>query len=94
MALQGDFFIRREADLLIRDQPALAAIDRALPDKPFLKPYEILEVLPISEDVIYIWIRQFRFVYMDIGAGSTRPRYAIDRKTFLEFLATRVNYIR
>lgn len=94
METQGDLFIRQQADLIIKDNPALEAIDKMLPDNPYLKPYQIKRVIPVCEDVIYTWIQQFKFDYIDVGTGDKVARYAIERKSFLKFLATRVNVIR
>jgi len=92
--LQRDLFVEVDERLLLKDNPALNTVAQALPEKPYIKPYDIMQVLPVREDVIYKWIRQFKFLYIDVGTGEQLARYAIDRKSFLAFLGTRVNHIR
>lgn len=92
--MERDLFVEVDERLLLRDTPALQAVAAALPEKPYIKPYDILQVLPISEAVIYQWIKTYKFNYTDLGTGSKVPRYAVERKSFLCFLATRVNKIR
>lgn len=90
---QADMFVRLDEDLLIKDFPSLAQIDSQLPDKAYLKIYEIKSVVGVGEDVFYKWIAQSKFNYLDLSTGS-RPRYSIERKSFMQFLASRVNRIR
>ncbi len=93
-ALQPDLFIEVDERLLIKDNPALKVIADALPQRPIIKAYQIAEVLPVSTNTIYNWIRQMKFEYIDLTTGDERSRYGIYRKSFLEFLASRVNKIR
>jgi len=92
--IQRDLFVEIDERLMLKDQPSLKLIADALPQIPVLKPYQICEVLPICEDVIYSWIRDFKFEYIDLTTGDKRSRYGIVRKSFLEFLSTRINKVR
>ena len=92
--IQKDLFVEIDERLMLKDQPTLKLIADALPETPIIKPYQICEVLPICEDVIYAWIRDFKFEYVDLTAGDLRSRYGIVRKSFLQFLSTRINKVR
>ena len=92
--IQKDMFVEFDERLMLKDQPTLKIIADSLPETPILKPWQICEVLPICEDVIYSWIRDFKFEYVDLTAGEKRSRYGIVRKSFLAFLSTRVNKVR
>ncbi len=92
--VQTDMFVQLDEHLLIKSQPALKEIADALPEQPILKPYQITDVLPICEDVIYKWIKDGRFEYIDLTSGEERSRYGIYRKSFLAFLSTRINKSR
>lgn len=92
--VQHDLFLDVEEKLLIKDNPSLKLIADMLPQKPIIKAYQIADVMPISTNTIYKWIQQFQFEYIDLTTGDERSRYGIVRKSFLEFLAKRVNKIR
>ncbi len=93
-AIQRDMFVEVDEALLLKSQPVLKLIADALPENPILKPWQITEVLPICEDVIYAWIRASKFEYIDLTAGEERARYGIVRKSFLAFLSTRINRVK
>ena len=93
-AIQKDFFVEFDEHLMLKNQPVLKLIADALPETPILRPWQICQVLPICEDVIYNWIKNFKFEYVDLTAGEERSRYGIVRKSFLAFLSTRINKVR
>lgn len=93
-ARQMDLFVNRDEQLLIKDHPSLEKVAKLLPQKPFIKPFDVTEVLPVCDETVRKWISGFKFDYMDVGTGDSVARYAINRDSFLKFLATRVNYIR
>lgn len=92
--IQKDLFVEFDEKLMLKDQPVLKLIADALPETPIIRPWQICQVLPISEDVIYSWIRAFKFEYIDLTSGEERSRYGIVRKSFLTFLSTRINKVR
>ena len=92
--IQRDMFVECDEALLLKSQPVLKLIADNLPETPILKPWQITDVLPICEDVIYAWIRGGKFEYIDLTAGEERARYGIVRKSFLAFLSTRINRIK
>ena len=91
---QLDLFVDRDEKLLLKDYPSLKAVAELLPQKPYIKPWHITSVLPVCEDTLYKWIWDFKFNYIDVGTGEKVARYAIERDSFLKFLATRVNHVR
>lgn len=92
--IQRDMFIELDEGLILKDQPTLKLIADALPEQPILRVWHITSVLPICEDVIYNWIKAFKFEYVDLSSGEDRARYGIVRKSFLAFLSTRINKVR
>lgn len=93
-ARQMDLFVNRDEQLLIKDHPSLEKVAKLLPQKPFIKPFDVTEVLPVCDDTVRKWIWSFKFDYIDVGTGDSVARYAINRDSFLRFLATRVNHVR
>ena len=93
-ARQMDLFVNRDEQMLIKDYPALEKVAKLLPQKPFIKPYDVTQVLPVCDETVRKWIRGFKFEYMDIGTGESVARFTINRDSFLKFLATRVNRVR
>lgn len=93
MALrQRDFLIEADDELVIRGDSVLREIVQALPAETILKPYQIREVLSVSEDVIYHWIESGKFAFINLTSGKKGvPRYGIFRASFIKFLSTRVN---
>lgn len=94
MARQMDLFVNRDEQLLIKDHPSLEKVAKLLPQKPFIKPFDVTEVLPVCDETVRKWIWSFKFDYIDVGTGDSVARYAINRDSFLKFLATRVNHVR
>ena len=92
--IQRDMFVELDENLLLKDLPTLKLIADELPQKPVIRVWQITNVLPICEDVIYAWIRGGKFEFIDLTAGEERARYGIDRKSFLAFLSTRINRVK
>ena len=92
--IQRDMFVELDENLLLKDQPTLKLIADALPQTPIIRVWQITKVLPICEDVVYSWIKSFKFAYIDLSGGDEVSRYGIERKSFLAFLATRINKVR
>ena len=92
--LQRDMFVEQDEKLLLKDQPTLKLIADALPEKPVIRVWHITQVLPICEDVVYSWIKSYKFETIDLSGGDEVSRYGIYRKSFLAFLATRINKVK
>lgn len=75
-----------------RNAGGIAFIERRLPLNAMLTPQDIASALDTKADTVYRWIDEGRFGCVDVGSGAGgRRRWRIDRASFLEFLATRVD---
>lgn len=95
--VQPDIFVDAEDRRIASSSRSLSAIAARLtainPD-PLIKVSEAARSIPVDPEVVYAWIDQGSFEYMDVGGGkSGKPYYMINRAGFLEFLATRLNKI-
>jgi len=92
--IQRDMFVELDENLLLKDLPTLKLIADELPQKPVIRVWQITNVLPICEDVVYSWIRAHKFDTIDLSGGDEVSRYGVYRKSFLAFLSTRINKVR
>jgi len=94
MAMEIDMFVDAEDRRLFAGVRSLEIVISRLPSKPYLTPTEIALALDTKSDSVYRWIESGRFEYMDIGSGGGgKPRYRIERSSFLLFLRGRVKKI-
>lgn len=89
---QVDMFVDAEDRRLFEGVRSLEIVIARLPSAPFLSPSDIACALNTKADTVYRWIDSGRFEVMDLGSGATgRPRYRIERVSFLRFLRGRVS---
>lgn len=94
MVRQMDFFVEAEGRRLFAGVKSVELVISRLPSAPMLKPVDIASALDTKVDTVYRWIDAGAFEYLDIGSGkSGKPRYRIERTSFLAFLKSRVNRI-
>ncbi len=89
---QRDYMIEAEDALRIKGSRELQAIVDALPAKPLLRVFEIIEPegpLAVSSETVYRWIESGRFSVLNAGS-SDKSRYQIFRYSLIEFLGRRV----
>ena len=91
---QIDMFVDAEDRRLFSGVKSLQFIISRLPSKPMLSPTDIALSLDTKVDTVYNWIEAGKFEYIDIGSGTTgKPRWRIERISFLSFLRSRVNKV-
>lgn len=91
---QIDMFVEAEDRRLFEGIRSVELVISRLPSAPMLKPVDIASALDTKVDTVYRWIDSGAFEYLDIGSGRTgKPRYRIERTSFLTFLKSRVNRI-
>lgn len=91
---QIDMFVEAKDRRLFSGIRSLELVISRLPSHPMLKVADIATALDTKCDTVYGWIDAGRFEYIDIGAGKTgKPRYLIERTSFLRFLKSRINRI-
>ena len=91
---QIDMFVDAEDRRLFSGVKSLQFIISRLPSKPMLSPTDIALALDTKVDTVYNWIEAGKFEYIDIGSGKTgKPRWRIERISFLSFLRSRVNKV-
>lgn len=91
---QIDMFVDAEDRRLFSGVKSLQFIISRLPSKPMLSPTDIALALDTKVDTVYNWIEAGKFEYIDIGSGTTgKPRWRIERISFLSFLRSRVNKV-
>ena len=91
---QIDMFVDAEDRRLFSGIKSLQFIISRLPSKPMLSPTDIATALDTKVDTVYNWIAAGQFEYIDIGSGTTgKPRWRIERISFLSFLRSRVNKV-
>ena len=96
MMKQPDMFVDAEDRRLFAGIQSLQYVINRLPSDPWLKPSDIAVALPGNPkpDTVYRWIDSGKFEYMDLGSGvAGKPRYMVDRISFLNFLKSRINRI-
>jgi hypothetical protein len=89
-ALQRDWVIEHEDELVVGGDAALAVIVSRLPATPFLSVVDVCESLDISRYVVYRWLEAGAFRYLESGSGKTNKHYAILRDSFIEFLKSKI----
>ena len=91
---QIDLFVDAEDRRLFSGCKSLHFFISRLPSKPMLSPTDIALALDTKVDTVYNWIEAGKFEYIDIGSGTTgKPRWRIERISFLSFLRSRVNKV-
>lgn len=91
---QIDLFVDAEDRRLFSGVRSLQFFISRLPSKPMLSPTDIALALDTKVDTVYRWIDAGKFEYIDIGSGATgKPRWRIERVSFLSFLKSRVNRV-
>ena len=91
---QIDMFVDAEDRRLFAGVRSLEVVISHLPSAPFLTAADIATALNTKVDTVYRWIDSGRFEVMDLGSGETgKPRYKIERISFLNFLKSRINRI-
>ena len=89
---QVDMFVEAEDRRLFAGIRSLAYIISRLPSSPMLTPADIATALNTKVDTVYRWIDSGKFEFMDIGSGASgRPRFRIERTSFLTFLKGRIS---
>ncbi len=89
MAIQRDFLIEAEDAVVVRGNAALKAILDAMPQKAFLRVFEIIQPegpLPVSAETVYRWIDMGRFTVLNASSSKDRNRYLILRYSLVAFL--------
>lgn len=91
---QIDLFVDAEDRRLFSGVRSLQFVISRLPSKTMLSPADIALALDTKVDTVYRWIDAGKFEYIDIGSGDTgKPRWRIERVSFLSFLSSRVNRV-
>lgn len=91
---QIDLFVDAEDRRLFSGCKSLRFFISRLPSKTMLSPTDIALALDTKVDTVYRWIDAGKFEYIDIGSGATgKPRWRIERVSFLSFLRSRVNRV-
>ena len=91
---QIDLFVDAEDRRLFSGVRSLQFVISRLPSKTMLSPADIALALDTKVDTVYRWIDAGKFEYIDIGSGDTgKPRWRIERVSFLSFLRSRVNKV-
>ena len=91
---QIDLFVDAEDRRLFSGVRSLQVVISRLPSKTMLSPADIALALDTKVDTVYRWIDAGKFEYIDIGSGDTgKPRWRIERVSFLSFLKSRVNKV-
>ena len=91
---QIDLFVDAEDRRLFSGCKSLQFFISRLPSKTMLSPMDIALALDTKVDTVYRWIESGKFEYIDIGSGATgKPRWRIERISFLLFLRSRVNKV-
>lgn len=91
---QIDLFVDAEDRRLFSGCKSLQFFISRLPSKTMLSPTDIALALDTKVDTVYRWIDAGKFEYIDIGSGATgKPRWRIERASFLSFLRSRVNRV-
>lgn len=91
---QIDLFVDAEDRRLFSGCKSLKFFISRLPSKTMLSPTDIALALDTKVDTVYRWIDAGKFEYIDIGSGATgKPRWRIERVSFLSFLRSRVNRV-
>lgn len=91
---QIDLFVDAEDRRLFSGCKSLQFVISRLPSKTMLSPTDIALALDTKVDTVYRWIDAGKFEYIDIGSGDTgKPRWRIERVSFLSFLKSRVNKV-
>ena len=91
---QIDLFVDAEDRRLFSGVRSLQFVISRLPSKTMLSPADIALALDTKVDTVYRWIDAGKFEYIDIGSGDTgKPRWRIERVSFLSFLGSRVNRV-
>ncbi|MBR3822777.1 MAG: helix-turn-helix domain-containing protein [Kiritimatiellae bacterium] len=91
---QIDLFVDAEDRRLFSGVRSLQFVISRLPSKTMLSPADIALALDTKVDTVYRWIESGKFEYIDIGSGDTgKPRWRIERVSFLSFLKSRVNKV-
>lgn len=91
---QIDLFVDAEDRRLFSGVRSLQFVISRLPSKTMLSPADIALALDTKVDTVYRWIDAGKFEYIDIGSGDTgKPRWRIERVSFLSFLKSRVNKV-
>lgn len=91
---QIDLFVDAEDRRLFSGCKSLQFFISRLPSKTMLSPTDIALALDTKVDTVYRWIDAGKFEYIDIGSGATgKPRWRIERVSFLSFLGSRVNRV-
>lgn len=91
---QIDMFVEAEDRRFFEGIRSVELVISRLPSAPMLKPVDVASALDTKVDTVYRWIDSGSFEYLDIGSGKTgKPRYRIERTSFLTFLKRRVNRI-
>lgn len=94
MMKQVDMFVEAEDRVLFAGIRSLEAVISRLPSAPFLTPADIATALDTKVDTVYRWIDSGRFEVMNLGSGTSgKPRYRIERISFLNFLKSRITRI-
>ena len=91
---QIDIFVDADDRRLFSGCKILQFFISRLPSKTMLSPTDIALALDTKVDTVYRWIESGKFEYIDIGSGATgKPRWRIERVSFLSFLRSRVNRV-
>lgn len=94
MERQIDMFVDAEDRRLFSGVRSLQFVIARLPSKTMLSPTDIALALDTKVDTVYRWIEAGRFEYIDIGSGEAgKPRWRIERISFLSFLRSRTSTI-
>ncbi len=92
--IQRDFFVEADDALAVKDNAALKAIIDALPQKPLLRVFEIIQPegpLPVSAETVYRWIDMGAFTVLNASTSNKdKKRYQILRYSLVDFLRARI----
>ena len=78
---------------------SLEALAAKLPSAEIITPADVASAFSavtkrnFKIDNVYRWIEAGCFEYLDVGTGTEKRRYQINRRSFFEFLKSRVNRI-
>ena len=90
MLRQSDFIIDEEDKRATGGNRELDAIIRLLPATPLLRAYDITEATGISAQVIGNLRESGAFTSFNLGSRDN-PRYRYSRKSFIEWLKSRMS---
>lgn len=89
MAIQRDYIIEGEDNLIVAGSAELQCMVDRLPATPMLSVTDVSAALNLSREVIYAWIDSGQFTVFAAN-GHDRNFYRIFRSSFIEFLKSRI----